>query len=90
MRIVDDVGIQPIDLGPQKRVAEIQLREVPQRVAAFDGVRRRCRFLRTDTSRAEQRKDERSQYGNACPANLEMSLLAANCSAEHRSTPVRS
>ena len=41
MRILDLVGIEPIDRGPEVRIAKVGAGEVPQRVAALDGVRRR-------------------------------------------------
>ena len=33
VRVLDDVGVQPVDFRPQERIVEIMLREVPQRVA---------------------------------------------------------
>ena len=35
------IGVQPIDLGPEERIAEIGFDRVPERVAALDRVRRR-------------------------------------------------
>jgi hypothetical protein len=45
VRILDDVSIQPIDLRPKERITEVQLRQIPQRIATLDGMRARLCFL---------------------------------------------
>src|SRR5438128_1952798 len=38
VRILDLVGVDTIDLRPEVRVAEVVLREIPEGIAAFDGM----------------------------------------------------
>jgi len=40
VRILDLVGVEPVDLRPQIRVAEIGVGEIPQRIALLHGMRR--------------------------------------------------
>ena len=56
VRILHDVGVEAVDLGPQERVTEIRLCERPERIARSHGMRlRRVRSLRErSTGQREQ------------------------------------
>jgi hypothetical protein len=45
VRILDDIAIDPINLGPQEGIAEISLRQVPKIVAPHDGMRADLRCI---------------------------------------------
>ena len=38
MGILDDVGVPPIDLGPEHRVSQVLAGDVPQGIARLDGM----------------------------------------------------
>jgi hypothetical protein len=59
VRILDHSGVEAIDLGPQQRVAQVLLRERPERVALDHRVRLRAGLLCRERARHEEHGAER-------------------------------
>ena len=72
VRILDLVRVQPVDLRPEVRIAEVGLREIPEGVSALDGVGRR---IGADFLRAQERGGTHREEGGGAERPAESGNL---------------
>ena len=62
VRIFDDVGVDPVDLGPQEGIGEIRAGEIPERVTFLHHVRATFGRLLRERDRGNDEGDERGPH----------------------------